>query len=167
MDLRGLLWNYGVGWVSALKGGWNSAIGAKRKEAEDFINDLRKRRMESDLRPESEKLKEFLDYTKTCEELFNRYYNSGNIEESNKSSSPEHKATFYKWKKGKDGKSRKYKVGEIVSTSLLDTYNWPQSDFRGGDNRSTSSRISVSPVKIDGITVERTVKKEREKYHVS
>ena len=26
MDLRGVVWNYGLGWLSALKGGWNEAI---------------------------------------------------------------------------------------------------------------------------------------------
>jgi hypothetical protein len=73
MDLRGLVWNYGVGWISALKGGWNSAIGAKRKEAEDYINDLRKRRIEEILKPEKEKAKDFLEYTQSLRALEKEY----------------------------------------------------------------------------------------------
>jgi len=42
MDLRGLLWNYGVGWVSALKGGWNIALDEAQVNAHNIIDNVRK-----------------------------------------------------------------------------------------------------------------------------
>lgn len=69
MDLRGLVWNYGVGWISALKGGWNSAIGAKKKEAEDFINNLRNKRIEEYLKPEKDKIKDVVEYMESSGRL--------------------------------------------------------------------------------------------------
>ncbi|MEM5872560.1 MAG: hypothetical protein QXD55_01735 [Candidatus Aenigmatarchaeota archaeon] len=46
MDLRGLIWNYGIGWLSALKGGWNSEIAARKRKASDFIDKLVEERVE-------------------------------------------------------------------------------------------------------------------------
>jgi len=44
MDLRGVLWNYGLGWISALKGGWNIETAAGEKRAQAFIDELREER---------------------------------------------------------------------------------------------------------------------------
>jgi len=45
MDLRGVIWNYGIGCLSALKGGWNSEISAAEKKSNDFIDELIKQRV--------------------------------------------------------------------------------------------------------------------------
>lgn len=46
MDIRGVVWNYGLGWLSALKGGWNIETNAGEKKAQDFIDGLIKERVD-------------------------------------------------------------------------------------------------------------------------
>jgi hypothetical protein len=37
MDLRGVVWNYGLGWISALKGGYNSAVNDSKRQVQEYI----------------------------------------------------------------------------------------------------------------------------------
>jgi len=45
MDLRGVLWNYGLGYISALKGGYNIAMNDARQKAESQKQGYTDRRM--------------------------------------------------------------------------------------------------------------------------
>jgi hypothetical protein len=42
MDLRGVIWNYGLGWISALKEGWNVGVHSGWHKAEKIIEEGRK-----------------------------------------------------------------------------------------------------------------------------
>lgn len=84
MDLRGLIWNYGLGWLSALKGGWNVAIDGDKTEAEKIIADSKK----------VHHPKEILEYLKASDELEN-YYKTRELEKSNELTKKSDELAFY------------------------------------------------------------------------
>jgi len=132
MDLRGVIWNYGLGWISTLKEGWNIEMDKAEGRAKEFISNVQKN------------VNDFtntlatLEYFKAKKELSDMLHNDyeerwnpiDNVYElvpktPQKPKKTKYKATFYTWGKDKDGKIRKFKVGEIESTTPLDTYHWP------------------------------------------
>lgn len=65
MDLRGVIWNYGLGWLSALKGGFNQAIDSGRTNAKKIIGVTK---AETRVNPS-----ELLEYLKSSDALENYY----------------------------------------------------------------------------------------------
>jgi len=43
MDLRGLIWNYGLGWISAFKGGYNIGAESGKDNAKNFIKEVKEK----------------------------------------------------------------------------------------------------------------------------
>jgi len=85
MDLRGLIWNYGLGWISAFKGGYNVGAESGKDNAKKFIDNVRKITQI----PNSKELLENLKYS---DELEN-YYKSREVRKA------DDLAAFYKIRK--------------------------------------------------------------------
>jgi len=71
MDLRGLIWNYGLGWISALKGGYNAGIESAKGEGKKKVEEIFKRCVE-DANMGLNMTQTALDYTKSVDDL--EYY---------------------------------------------------------------------------------------------
>lgn len=65
MDLRGLIWNYGLGWISALKGGYNIGAESGRDNAKKIIEKVREFQI-----PNSKDLLENLKYSDQLENYY-------------------------------------------------------------------------------------------------
>jgi hypothetical protein len=87
MDLRGLIWNYGLGWISAFKGGYNVGAESGKDNAKKFIDNVRKITQI----PNS---KELLENLKCSDELEN-YYKSREWEKPNNLTKKSDELNFY------------------------------------------------------------------------
>ncbi len=87
MDLRGLIWNYGLGWISALKGGYNVGVESGKDSAKKIIQEVK----EGTRIPNSKDLLENLKYS---DELEN-YYKSREWEKQNELERESDKLAFY------------------------------------------------------------------------
>jgi len=146
MDLRGLLWNYGIGWVSALKGGYNVGTDAGKKKAEGTIKEIRERvlvepaAIAEGLGSSVEKymnsakdMEFYIENRDLIKNLNRAKLASEYISLTNPPKPKKQEAVFYGYKRNKKGNiildkkgmPKMEPVGKIESTSPLDTYNWP------------------------------------------
>jgi hypothetical protein len=65
MDLRGVIWNYGLGWLSSLKGGWNIEIDKAESKTKDLIDKL----IDERLRVANASPEEVLNYMEASDKL--------------------------------------------------------------------------------------------------
>lgn len=146
MDLRGLTFNYGWGWLSALKGGYNVGVQSGKEKAQKTIEEIRQRVLVEpaaiadglgssvEKYMNSEKDMEFYIENRDLIKNLNRAkLKSEYISLTNPPKPNKQEAIFYGYKRNKKGniildKNNNPKmepVGKIESTSPLDTYSWP------------------------------------------
>jgi len=85
MDLRGLIWNYGLGWISAFKGGYNIGAESGKDNAKKIIKEIKEK-------IQVPHAKDLLENLKYSDELEN-YYKSRDVRKA------DDLAAFYKVRK--------------------------------------------------------------------
>lgn len=87
MDLRGLIWNYGLGWISAFKGGYNIGAESGKDDAKKFIKEVKEK-------IQVPHAKELLENLKYSDEIEN-YYKTREWEKQNELERESDKLAFY------------------------------------------------------------------------
>ena len=116
MDLRGVVWNYFVGWGSALKGGWNSAIATAEDNAKKTIKEIYEKCV-----LEPNKSRNVLDYLKSTDDLEYYIENRERLKENERSKLyPVEKILKRKiyYGRRKDGKPRSMTVEWVEGKEL-------------------------------------------------
>ena len=151
MDLRGITFNYGWGWLSALKGGYNSKIADSKQSAAQIIKNIKEEAKKEH--------REDLEIRKTYQDL-----DRGQLQNElllHELMPKEHNFSIYQTFKNGEWKD----MYRILSSPTSDTYpdDWP-SHLGRGESMSSFTNIPAHPMDIGKITVTRETKTERENY---
>lgn len=130
MDLRGVIWNYGLGWISALKGGFNIGVESGRQRAKKSIN-------EEVHNIRSVGPKEALDYYKSSDEL-DYYYKLRENEITDK-------LEFYNKVRKDNFKTKLYESKQQNKKAYLDFLKM-QKDIK--DFKSKKETPEIKPIKL-------------------